>query len=312
MNFTSECTLKAAYSIIINLLQVLSSLLQGTALKAVNRVLNAELPGYLSWLTGYIAMAIGMAFTIVLQSSSVFTSILTPLVGIGVLTVERMYPLTLGANIGTTATSLIAAFAGDNVLQALQISLCHLFFNITGTILFYPVPFTRAWPPFLAKKMGNTTADHRWFAFAYIILMFLIVPLGVLSLSIGGWQVLYGVGMPIIIFLLVVVITNILQDSAPTLLPFYLRDWNFLPIYFRSLNPYDNIFGKCMKKKVDDGDEKGSRTSSASDIKKVGYTEEIGAIKNSNGDLSKSSGNINAAYANEESKEAPNQYSTDL
>ena len=279
---------------------MLSSLLQGTALKAVNRALNAELPGYLSWLTGYIAMAIGMAFTIVLQSSSVFTSILTPLVGIGVLTVERMYPLTLGANIGTTATSLIAAFAGDNVIEALQISFCHLFFNITGLLIFYPVPIMRAWPPFLAKKMGNTTADHRWFAFAYIILMFLIVPVGVLSLSIGGWQVLYGVGMPIIILLLVIVITNILQDSAPTLLPFYLRDWHFLPIYIRSLDPYDNIFGKCMKKKNAIDDEKDS---SASDIKKIDYTEEIGETKYSNGDLASKDGNVNDAFNNDETKQ---------
>ena len=288
----------------------MSSLLQGTALKAVNRVLNAELPGYLSWLTGYIAMAIGILFTIVLQSSSVFTSILTPLVGIGVLTVERMYPLTLGSNIGTTATSLIAAFAGDNVLHALQIAFCHLFFNITGVILFYPVPFLRAWPPFLAMKMGNTTADHRWFAFAYIVVMFLIVPIVAMGLSVGGWQVLYSIGAPIIIFLLVIIFTNLLQDSAPSLLPEYLRDWNFLPVYLRSLEPYDKIFAKCSKKKNDNCDdaENSSQASSASEIKKIDslVEEEKISAKFSSDDLSMKNGNVNNAFNDDESKEKEN------
>jgi sodium-dependent phosphate cotransporter len=232
---------------LILLVKVLSSLLQGAALRAVNRVLNAELPGRLSWLTGYIAMVVGVLFTVVLQSSSVFTSILTPLVGIGVLTIERMYPLTLGANIGTTATSVIAAFAGSNVALALQISLCHLFFNITGVILFYPLSLTRAWPCFIAKKMGNATADHRWFAFAYIVVMFLIMPATVLGLSLGGWQILYGIGLPILTLITTIVITNTLQDSAQSLLPPFLRDWKFLPVYFRSLDPYDKLFTKCSK-----------------------------------------------------------------
>lgn len=51
--------------------------------------------------------------TFLVQSSSVFTSALTPLVGLGVLTVERVYPLTLGSNIGTTTTALIASMAAE-------------------------------------------------------------------------------------------------------------------------------------------------------------------------------------------------------
>ena len=38
--------------------------------------------------------------TILVQSSSVFTSSITPLVGLGVISIDRMYPLTLGSNIG--------------------------------------------------------------------------------------------------------------------------------------------------------------------------------------------------------------------
>ena len=45
-------------------------------------------------------MAIGAVITFLVQSSSVFTSTLTPLVGTGIFTIERAYALTLGANIG--------------------------------------------------------------------------------------------------------------------------------------------------------------------------------------------------------------------
>ena len=52
------------------------------------------------YLSRYVAMALGAVITFVIQSSSVFTSTLTPLVGTGVFSLERAYVLTLGANIG--------------------------------------------------------------------------------------------------------------------------------------------------------------------------------------------------------------------
>ena len=48
----------------------------------------------------YVAMLIGGIITFLVQSSSVFTSTLTPIVGSGVLSLERAYELTLGSNIG--------------------------------------------------------------------------------------------------------------------------------------------------------------------------------------------------------------------
>lgn len=52
----------------------------------------------------YLAIFVGCIMTILVQSSSIFTSALTPLAGIGVISLERIYPLTLGSNIGTTTT----------------------------------------------------------------------------------------------------------------------------------------------------------------------------------------------------------------
>ena len=46
----------------------------------------------LGWLTGYLAMVVGAGLTVLVQSSSVFTSTLTPLAGTGLVTLDRAYP----------------------------------------------------------------------------------------------------------------------------------------------------------------------------------------------------------------------------
>lgn len=65
-------------------------------------------------------MLLGAGMTVLVQSSSVFTSAMTPLVGLGVIRLERMYPLTLGSNIGTTGTGLLAAMAASGEQLLLQ------------------------------------------------------------------------------------------------------------------------------------------------------------------------------------------------
>lgn len=187
--------------------------------------------------------------TILVQSSSIFTSALTPLVGVGVITLERMYPLTLGSNIGTTCTAILAAMASDDlqsVRRSLQVSLCHLFFNISGILIWYPVPFMRKIPVRLAKILGNTTAKYRWFAIMYLLISFLGLPAFVFGLSVPGWYVLLAVGGPILILLIIIVVINIIQRKRPMCLPGKLRTWNFLPEPLHSLKPIDRVFKKMM------------------------------------------------------------------
>ena len=71
-----------------------------------------------------------------------------PKLGMGLVTLERVYPLTLGANIGTTVTGILASISGPpKTLQfSLQIALCHTLFNVTGILLWYPVPYMRRTP----------------------------------------------------------------------------------------------------------------------------------------------------------------------
>ena len=122
--------------------------ISGAIAQVVKKVLNPHFESsVLKYLFGYVLIAIGAVMTFIVQSSSVFTSTLTPLVGIGMLEVETVYPLFLGSNIGTTTTGLLAALAteggGAYLHDALLISFVHLFFNVAGILMFYPIPFMR-------------------------------------------------------------------------------------------------------------------------------------------------------------------------
>ncbi len=93
-----------------------------------------------------------------------------------------MYPLTLGANIGTTVTGLLASLVSSGT-DALQVALCHLFFNITGIIIWYPIPFMRRIPLNAARSLGKATRIWSGFPILYIMLTFIIFPLLLLGLS---------------------------------------------------------------------------------------------------------------------------------
>ncbi|XP_070533451.1 sodium-dependent phosphate transport protein 2B-like [Ptychodera flava] len=235
---------------LIMIVKLLHSLLRGSVAKIVKKVVNADFPGKLSFLTGYLAILVGAGLTILVQSSSIFTSTLTPLIGVGVVSLKRAYPLTLGANIGTTVTGLLAALASADAtdfIEGLQIALCHLFFNISGILIWYPIPLLRRVPIALAKKLGNTTAKYRWFAIFYLIIMFFVLPGAVFALSLAGWQYMLGVCVPIAVVAIAIVVINIIQSKAPRCLPKKLRNWNFLPLWMHSLEPMDNLITKTRR-----------------------------------------------------------------
>ncbi|KAM9796732.1 sodium-dependent phosphate transport protein 2B-like [Syngnathus typhle] len=234
-------------SCLILIVKLLNSMLKGQVAVVIKKVLNTDFPFPFTWVTGYIAIFVGAGMTFIVQSSSVFTSAITPLVGIGVISLERAYPLTLGSNIGTTTTAILAAMAspGEKLANSLQIALCHFFFNIMGIILWYPIPFTRI-PIRLARGLGNRTAEYRWFAAFYLVLCFLILPLTIFGLSLAGWQVLVGVGVPVVVLVIFVVVINILQSRYPRCLPPFLRTWNFLPRPLHSLAPWDSLVTSCL------------------------------------------------------------------
>ncbi|XP_069386918.1 solute carrier family 34 member 2a [Paralichthys olivaceus] len=254
-------------SCLILIVKLLNSMLKGQVAGVIKTILNTDFPFPFGWITGYIAIIVGAGMTFIVQSSSVFTSAITPLVGIGVISIERAYPLSLGSNIGTTTTAILAAMAspGDSLANALQIALVHFLFNISGIILWYPIPFTRI-PIRLAKGLGNITASYRWFAAVYIICCFFVFPLFVFSLSLAGWKVLVGVGAPILVMLIIIIVINVVQKRKPGCLPAILQSWDFLPLWAHSLAPWDKVVGvfiakcccccKCCQIAADDPEHK--------------------------------------------------------
>ncbi|CAL8252118.1 unnamed protein product [Merluccius merluccius] len=235
-------------SCLILIVKLLNSMLKGQVAVVIKSVLNTDFPFPFSWVTGYIAMLVGAGMTFIVQSSSVFTSAITPLVGIGVISLERAYPLTLGSNIGTTTTAILAAMAspGETLGNSLQIALCHFFFNIMGILLWYPIPFTRL-PIRLARALGNRTAKYRWFAALYLFLCFLVMPLTVFGLSLAGWQALVGVGVPVVVLVIFAIVVNVMQNRCARFLPRVLRTWDFLPRPLHSMAPWDTLVTSCTR-----------------------------------------------------------------
>ncbi|XP_030643745.1 solute carrier family 34 member 2a [Chanos chanos] len=227
---------------LILIVKLLNSMLKGQVAVVIKKIINTDFPFPFGWVTGYLAIIVGAGMTFVVQSSSVFTSAITPLVGIGVISIERAYPLSLGSNIGTTTTAILAAMAspGDTLGSSLQIALVHFLFNISGIVLWYPIPFMRV-PIHLAKALGNQTAKYRWFAGVYIIACFFVFPLLVFGLSVAGWQALVGILVPLAGMLIVIVVLNVLQSRRPEWLPPQLRSWEFLPLWMHSLEPWDRL-----------------------------------------------------------------------
>jgi len=158
---------------LIGLVTVLQKMLLGMSTRILYKATN---------INGYLAILVGAGITVLVQSSSITTSVLTPLVGMGVLHLEQMLPLTLGANIGTTVTAFLAALVSDKV-DSLRVALAHLFFNITGIVIFYPIPLLRNIPLKGARVLGKATRMWKGFPLLYILVLFVLIPFVMFALS---------------------------------------------------------------------------------------------------------------------------------
>lgn len=135
-----------------------------------------------------VALLFGMVLTAVVQSSSVTTSLIVPLVGAGIITLAKAYPYTLGANIGTTTTAMIASLAtvgavggGPAATAGVTVAFAHLVFNLFGTAVFYPL---RRIPIFLATRLAAVAAERKRWAVLFVVVVFFLLPTVVLVI---GW-----------------------------------------------------------------------------------------------------------------------------
>lgn len=103
-----------------------------------------------TWLAGLLA---GLIITVMIQSSSGAMAVFITMAAHGVITVDLALPLIMGANIGTTSTSLIAAVGVRRAGR--QAALMHLLFNVLGVLLIAPFG---SQVTDLAGRLSNGTA----------------------------------------------------------------------------------------------------------------------------------------------------------
>lgn len=127
---------------------------------------------------GYIGLLVGIIVTMTIQSSGITTSLLVPLVAAGVLSIQTIYPIVLGANVGTTITAILAAMAFLDTPTGhlgMALAFAHTLFNITGVLLFYPIPQMR-FPVFLTRRLSLILTRSRWYVVAWIAMLYFILP----------------------------------------------------------------------------------------------------------------------------------------
>ena len=125
--------------------------------------------------SGPLAMLLGLVVTVMVQSSSITTSLMIPLIGAGIVPLTAAFAVTLGANIGTTVTALLASLTGNTA--AVTVALVHLLFNISGIGIIYPWRPLRLVPIRLARRLALATSRNRLFAIYYMLGIFFVMPL---------------------------------------------------------------------------------------------------------------------------------------
>ncbi len=157
------------YAALILLVRVMRSAMQSRLEVYVTRFLGSS---------ALLSMLVGTIVTVMVQSSSITTSLLVPLAGAGIVTLQQAFPITLGANIGTTVSALLASLAvsGVNAQAGVQIALVHLLFNLTGTVMIYPVKAIRRIPLAGAQHLANLAVRSRRWALVYVVFVFYGLP----------------------------------------------------------------------------------------------------------------------------------------
>lgn len=127
----------------------------------------------------------GCLITMAVQSSSTTTSLAVPLAGSGTFSLKQIYPVTVGANIGTTITALIAAFAftGAEGVVALQTAFVHVLFNVFGALIVFGIPLLHSLPMVCATKLADLSAENKAYAITWSVGAFLVVPFIAIALT---------------------------------------------------------------------------------------------------------------------------------
>jgi len=123
------------------------------------------------------SLLLGIFLTFLVQSSSISTSVAVPLVGAGVLAIRQVFPYTMGANIGTTLTAVLATAASQNPAIALGLAFRHILFNVTGVLLFWNFRWLPIW---IAERFAELSMRNKFIPMIYIIVVFYALPAAII------------------------------------------------------------------------------------------------------------------------------------
>lgn len=166
-------SLLITFGVLFFIVKVLRSLV----LEKVEQFFDAHL-----FKTTMRALLFGMFLTTAVQSSSITTSLIIPLVGAGLFRLDQVLPYTMGANVGTTITAMLAALSTANV-AAITVAFAHFMFNISGIIIFLPFQPLRKIPIILAEGFSEMATRNRILPFIFIGLVFFGIPLILIAIS---------------------------------------------------------------------------------------------------------------------------------
>ena len=157
---------------LVRLTKTMKKLLMGRLAVIFNKTLKRG---------GLTGILVGAIATGIVQSSSVTTSLMVPLVAAGLIDVAQAFPLTLGANIGTTVTAVLASLTGN--VAGVVVAFEHVLFNVIGVVIIYPYAPLRRVPVRMAKWLGGIAEHNRKFAVIYVIVAFFVIPILVIMIS---------------------------------------------------------------------------------------------------------------------------------
>jgi sodium-dependent phosphate cotransporter len=118
----------------------------------------------------------GLVTTAAIRSSTVTTTLVVPLAAKKIVSLRRVVPFIIGANLGTTITAFLAAFMSAESVGVIALAIAHTLFNGIGLLVFYPVAALRNIPIRLAAGLGRLSQKHRLAGFAYVLTVFFFVP----------------------------------------------------------------------------------------------------------------------------------------
>ena len=157
--------------------------------------MTKKFPKPFHWVSQVIMFFVSLLLTIIVQSSNIITATLVPLCGQGIISVQQVYVMTLGSNIGTTVTGILTALAQPplSLKKALQLGFVYTLFNVLGVLLWLPIPQLRL-PKLYARRLGETVFKYKTFLYFYVGAMYFVVPIILFGISL----IPYWIGLAVV------------------------------------------------------------------------------------------------------------------